>query len=403
MKTLLPFALFLLLSFPFAASAQKNPDRVFALAEQQTRLMLAEIEKAKSSDQPDAFSPRSLTSSGELHLVPSRDWTSGFFPGVLWFLHEYSGKDEWMDQARTYTARLEKEKTNGGTHDMGFKIYSSYGAGYRLTGRPLYRDVIVESAKTLITRFNPTVGALRSWDHNTDKWGYPVIIDNLMNLELLFAATKLTGDSTFYQVAVSHANTTLKNHFRPDGSSFHVIDYDPATGQVRKRNTHQGASHESAWARGQAWGLYGYTMCFRETQNEAYLKQAEKIADFYLGHKNLPKDLVPYWDFNAAGIPNEPRDASAAAVVASALFELSEFSPNGKKYRRAADRMVESLSRAYTSPAGENKGFILLHSTGHKPNNSEVDVPINYADYYFLEALLRQKNRVAPVRKSERI
>lgn len=403
MKTTLPFVLFLFLTLPFVASAQKNTDRMFALAEQQTRLMLTEIEKAKSSAKPDAFSPRSLSPSGELHLVPSGDWTSGFFPGVLWLLHEYTGKDEWMTQARTYTGKLEKEKTDGATHDLGFTMYSSYGNGHRLTGRLLYRDILVESAKTLISRYSPTVGALRSWDQSPDKGGYPVNIDNLMNLELLFAATKLSGDSTYYQVAVSHANTTLKNHFRPDASSFQVVEYDPGTGQVRKRNTLQGASPESAWARGQAWGLYGYTMCFRETQNQTYLQQAEKIADFYLHHKNLPKDLVPYWDFNAPGLPNEPRDASAAAITASALYELSEYSLKGKKYRRAADRMVESLARSYTSPAGENKGFILLHCTGSKPGNSEVDVPINYADYYFLEALLRQKNRVSPSKRSERI
>jgi len=218
-----------------------------------------------------------------------------------------------------------------------------------------------------------------------------VIIDNLMNLELLFEATKLTGDSSFYDIAVSHAQTTMKNHYRDDGSSFHVLDYDTITGKVIKKNTHQGYSHDSAWARGQAWGLYGYTMCFRETGDRQFLDHAEKIASFILNHSNLPNDLVPYWDFDAPGIPNEPRDASAASVMASALYELSTYSTAGSGYRNAANKILESLYGHYTSEVGKNSGFILLHSTGSKPSDSEVDVPLIYGDYYFLEALLWKK------------
>jgi hypothetical protein len=147
-----------------------------------------------------------------------------------------------------------------------------------------------------------------------------------------------------------------------------------------------------AWARGQAWALYGYTMCYRETKDRSFLRQAEQIEGFIFNHPNLPEDLIPYWDFNAPGIPNEPRDASAAAVMASALYELSGYSTNGKAYRAKADKIVENLAAHYTSPAGANKGFILLHSTGSKPANSEVDVPLSYADYYFLEALLRKQH-----------
>ncbi|ETZ21372.1 hypothetical protein N824_28295 [Pedobacter sp. V48] len=274
---------------------------------------------------------------------------------------------------------------------MGFKVYCSIGTGYRLTKDPHYKEVIIESAQTLSKRFNPKTGVIRSWDHSTDKWVNPVIIDNMMNLELLFEATKLTGDSSLYKIAVSHANTTMKNHFRADYSSYHVIDYDPNTGAVLKKNTHQGFSHESAWARGQAWALYGYTMCYRYTKDPAYLNQAEHVAAFILNHKNMPKDLVPYWDFDAPGIPNEPRDASAAAVIASGLYELTGYSSNKDLYKSKADLMLQSLSTKYISPKGENKGFILLHSTGSKPSNSEVDVPISYADYYYLEALLRYK------------
>jgi unsaturated chondroitin disaccharide hydrolase len=344
----------------------------------------------KSGTNDDLISPRTLDSM-QLKLVPSRDWTSGFFPGELWFLYEYTGNREWKVQAENFTANIEKEKTNGSTHDMGFKIYCSFGQGSRLANNTHYKDVIIQSAKTLSTRFNPKVGVIRSWDHHKEQWDYPVIIDNMMNLELLFEATKLSGDSSFYRIAVSHAKTTMKNHFRPDYSSYHVVDYDTATGGVRKKQTAQGYSDESAWARGQAWGLYGFTMCYRETKDKQFLDQAEHIASFILNHPNLPKDLVPYWDFNAPNIPNEPRDASAAAVMASALYELSSYSKNKIQYRKLADKIIASLSNYYRSPIGENKGFILVHSTGSKPANSEVDVPLIYADYYYLEALLRMK------------
>jgi rhamnogalacturonyl hydrolase YesR len=387
-----PITIFLIL-LNFIHSAGQT-QKIFKDAATQTLLMLKEVEAAKTQEDSKKgvlVSPRTLATDGKLVLVPSKDWTSGFFPGVLWYLYEFIGQKPWEDQAKTFTAQLEKEKLNGGTHDMGFKIYCSYGNGYRLTGDPAYREVIIQSAKTLATRFNPKVGCIRSWDHNSDKWQFPVIIDNMMNLELLFAATKLTGDSSFYKIAVSHANTTMKNHFRPNFSSYHVVDYDPATGNVLHKQTHQGYAHESSWARGQAWGVYGYTMCYRETQNPQYLEQAEKIAAFILNNPRLPKDLIPYWDFDAPNIPNEPRDASAAAVIASAFYELSRYSAIGKFYLKKADQIMKNLTNEYRSPIGQNRGFILIHSTGSKPMNSEVDVPLNYADYYYLEALLRAK------------
>jgi len=363
--------------------------KVFSDAEKQTKLMLQEITKAKSAN-PELVSPRTLN-KGELKLVASRDWTSGFFPGELWFLYEYTGNKEWKQRAENFTANMEREKTNAGTHDMGFKVYCSFGTGFRLTNDPHYKEVIIQSAKTLSTRFRPITGTIRSWDTNSDKWAYPVIIDNMMNLELLFAATKLTGDSSFYKIAVTHANTTMKNHYRPDNSSYHVVGYDSLTGNVIKKSTHQGYADESAWSRGQSWGLYGYTMCYRFTKDKKYLEQAEKIAVFILNHPNMPKDLVPYWDFNAPNIPNEERDASAAAVLASGLYELSVYSKNGKLYKEKADKIIESLTNNYRSLIGENKGFILSHSTGSRPSNSEVDVPLSYADYYYLEAVLRLK------------
>ncbi|MDQ0966749.1 unsaturated chondroitin disaccharide hydrolase [Flavobacterium sp. W4I14] len=392
MKLKYSIATIILLATQTFVFAQKvNVKKAFQQAAAQTKLMLQEVEKAASAAKPELISPRTLD-NGKLKLVASRDWTSGFFPGVLWYLDEYYKTDEWKTAARKFTTFIEKEKTNGTTHDMGFKVFCSVGNAFRLTGSAHDKAVIIEAAKTLSTRFNPKTGVILSWDHSRDKWVNPVIIDNMMNLELLFEATKLTGDSTFYKIAVSHANTTIKNHFRSDFSSYHVIDYDPNTGAVLKKNTHQGYSHESAWARGQAWGLYGYTMCYRYTKNPIYLKQAENIAKFIFDHPNMPKDLVPYWDFNAPQIPNEPRDASAAAVMASGLYELSGYSNQGSDYYKKANQILKSLSTNYIAPIGTAKGFILLHSTGSKPSNSEVDVPLNYADYYYLEALLRYKN-----------
>lgn len=372
--------------------AQKvDVKKAFKHADQQTLLMLKEIEKTKATaTKPNLVTPRTLE-KGELKMVASGDWTSGFFPGELWFLYEYTGKQIWLDQAKAFTKTIEQEQFNGRTHDMGFKVYCSVGTGYRVTKDAHYRDVVIQSAKTLATRFNPKTGVILSWDHSRDKWVNPVIIDNMMNLELLFEATALTGDSSYYKIAVSHANTTMKNHFRPDYSSYHVIDYDPNTGAVLKKETHQGYSHESAWSRGQAWALYGYTMCYRFTKDPAYLKQAEHIAGFILNHKNMPSDLVPYYDFDAPNIPNEPRDVSAAAVTASALYELGGYSNEKKTYFQKADKMLNSMATKYASPLGKNKGFILVSSTGSKPSESEVDVPLSYADYYYLEALLRYK------------
>jgi unsaturated chondroitin disaccharide hydrolase len=387
MKKLTTITLSLLATASFA---QNNAKQAIPFAEKQTEVMLKAIPQAKEKAiKPNSVSPRTLNTAGQLVLIPSKDWVSGFFPGELWYLYEFTHNKKWLEAAKQYTTNIEPEQFDKGTHDVGFKIYCSVGNGYRLTKDPHYKEVIVTAAKTLITRFNPKVGAIKSWDHRRE-WPYPVIIDNMMNLELLFEASKLSGDTSFRNVAIAHANTTLKNHFRPDFSSYHVIDYDPATGAVLHKQTHQGYADASAWARGQAWGLYGYTLCYRETKDPKYLKQAENIAKFILSNPNMPKDKVPYWDLNDPGIPNVPRDASAAAIMASAFYELSTYSANGKLYRKTADEMTNSLTKNYQAQPGGSQGFILLHSTGHKPANSEIDVPISYADYYYLEALLRQ-------------
>jgi len=347
---------------------------------------------AENSGNALRVSPRSFRENNEFHIVASRDWTSGFFPGNLWFMYEWTADEYWLEKAKTFTSYIEQEKHNGNTHDMGFKIYCSFGNGYRLEGNNHYRKVMIQSANTLITRFNEKVGCLRSWDHNSDKWDFPVIIDNMMNLELLFWATHATGDSTYYHIAVSHATRTMQEHFRPDASSYHVVDFNPETGEVQARHTHQGYAHESAWARGQAWGLYGYTMVYRETGIEAFLDKANIIASFMLEHPKMPADLVPYWDFDDPSIPDAPRDVSAATISASALYELSTLVyENADEYKKTADTILENLKQNYLSPRGENFGFILTESTGNKPGGYEIAVPIVYADYYFLEALLRKE------------
>ena len=336
--------------------------------------------------------PRALNADGSLHKVLSKDWTSGFYPGILWFLYEYSNDEQFKKAAKAWTALIEDQKFNGVTHDMGFKIYNSYGNGFRLTKNKEYEDIIIQSSKTLITRFKSKAGIIRSWDHNKDKYACPVIIDNMMNLELLFKTSQLTNDPIFEKIAISHADKTLKNHFRKDNSSYHVVDYDTLKGKVIRKLTHQGYSNESAWARGQAWGLYGFTMSFRETRDKKYLKQAIKIADYILNHPRLPEDFVPYWDFDAPNIPNEPRDASAASIMASALLELSQYVAVDlkKNYLSSSKKILKSLSSEnyFTTP---NKYFLLNQSTGNIPSNSEINVPIIYADYYYLEALLRYK------------
>lgn len=371
-----------------------NDNKAWNSVEEQLQVLVNSVEKAEQNNNNDKklVCPRSLGKNRELKMVPSKDWCSGFFPGCLWYMYEHSHNEKWKKLADKYTKLLADQQWNGHTHDMGFKMYCSYGNGYRLTNNPEYWDILIQSAKTLITRFNEKVGCIRSWDHNQNKWQFPVIIDNMMNLELLFWATRETGDSTYYQIAVSHALTTLKNHFRADYSCYHVIGYDPETGEVLQRNTHQGYSDESAWSRGQAWALYGYTMVYRETKNPIFLEQARRIAAYLFKHPNMPDDLIPYWDFNAPNIPDEPRDVSAAAVIASALLELKNYLPDeSATYQQQAKTILTNIKNHYLSEPGSNQGFLLDHSTGSKLHNSEVNVPLIYADYYYLEALIQKE------------
>ncbi|MEA4982293.1 MAG: glycoside hydrolase family 88 protein [Paludibacter sp.] len=332
--------------------------------------------------------PRSIK-NGEIRLEDLYDWTSGFFPGSLWYTYELTKDEKLKDQAVKYTDLLYNVKDYTGTHDLGFMIYCSYGNGFRLTGDTSYVHVMVQTADNLISRFDSTTQTIRSWDFGD--WQYPVIIDNMMNLELLFWASDYTKNPTYRDIALRHADTTMKNHYRADYSSYHVIDYDTITGEVRSKGTFQGYADESAWARGQAWGLYGYIVCYRYTKEQKYLDFAENIAAYIM--KNVKtEDKIPYWDYNAPDIPNAPRDASAAAITASALLELKDMVKDGSKYYAYAETILKNLSgEQYLAKKGENKGFILMHSVGHLPANSEIDTPLNYADYYYLEALKRIK------------
>ena len=324
---------------------------------------------------------------GKRRLCNVYDWTSGFFPGSLWYAYELTGNDTLKTQAIQYTNLLNPVRYYKGTHDLGFMVNCSYGNAERLSPNDTIAAVMRETADNLCGRFNDSIGAIRSWDFGT--WNFPVIIDNMMNLDLLFNVAKATGDNKYKDIAIKHAMTTMHNHFRPDYTCWHVVSYN-SDGTVERKQTHQGKNDDSSWARGQAWAVYGYTVVYRETKDPKYLDFAQKVTDVYL--ERLPEDKIPYWDFSAPGIPDAPRDASAASVVASALLELSTYLPNGKgkRYKDAAIEMLASLSSDRYQSGKSNPAF-LLHSTGHWPAHSEIDASIIYADYYYIEALLRLK------------
>lgn len=355
--------------------------------------------------------PRTTDKDGELYTTGIKSWTSGFFAGSLWLLYEYTKNAKWQKEAEKWTRALEPVKFMTSNHDIGFMMYCSYGNGLRLTGNRAYEPILVQAAESLMTRFNPTVGCTKSWNYRKawdgkTEWFFPVIVDNMMNLELLFYASKATGDPKYKEAAIRHAETTMKNHYRADFSSYHVVDYDAVNGNVLDKATCQGYTDESAWARGQAWGLYGFTMVYRETGIPKFLSFAKNIADYIISHPSMPADKVPLWDFNALDPAYQPewtvdkskytlkeRDASAGAIMAAALYELSTLAiKNGKKYSAFADQIIESLSSpVYRARAGGNNNFILTKSVGSIPHGGEISVPLIYADYYFLEALLRKR------------
>jgi unsaturated chondroitin disaccharide hydrolase len=383
-RPLIGFALFLFCLCAPAESPGQAPDLMKALgiAETQARRTIAALGDSLGI-------PRCTRPDGRWQTSTTSEWTSGFFPGTLWYLYEHSLDTVLKSAAGRWTVLVEGQKLNSRTHDVGFMINCSFGNGYRITGDLHSKEVLLQAARTLSGRFNPKVGCIKSWDWSP-QWAFPVIVDNMMNLELLMWASRNGGGDTLAAIARSHALRTIQNHFRPDGSTFHVVDYDPLTGVVVTRQTHQGAADSSVWARGQAWALYGFTMMYRETRDPRFLGAARRAAGFFLDH--LPPDHVPYWDFDAPGIPNEPRDASAAAIAASGLIELSRFCPpsgEGYRYRQAATEILSSLcSPKYLAEPASSYG-ILKHAVGNRPANTEVDVSLVYGDYYFVEALLR--------------
>ncbi len=349
-----------------------------------------QLKKASETYKP-GMNPRSINNDGSVRLAPQSDWTTGFFPGSLWYGYELSGDKQLATSARKFTLGMDSLKNFKHTHDLGFMIYCSYGNAYRLTKDKAYVSTLENGAKNLHGRYNKTVGAIRSWDFG--HWEFPVIIDNMMNLDFLFWAGKEFKKPEYVKASEQHAITTLKNHFRPDNSSYHVISYDTLSGRAIQKETHQGLTHESAWARGQAWGLYGYIMSYKETNNKIFLDHAIAIAKYIMEHPNVDADKIPYWDYDIHnGGERAPRDASAAAVIASALIDLSKYT-NKKEYFTYAEDILKSLSSdKYLAKKGTNGYFLLKHSVGAFLYNSEIDTPLNYADYYYLEALIRYAN-----------
>ncbi|MDR3652182.1 MAG: glycoside hydrolase family 88 protein [Paludibacter sp.] len=358
----------------------------------QTQRTLTELKGDSTIDY--TIMPRNILNGSNIwncKKATKEEWTSGFWPGVLWYDYENTHDPNIKQYAEKFTQSLAfLSHTHAYDHDLGFLVFTSFGNGYRLTGNSAYKKILIDSADTLATLFNPKVGTILSWPREMEfnNWPYNTIIDNMINLELLFWASKHGGGKRLYDIAVSHADHTMKNQFKPDYSCYHVALYDTLTGKFIKGITHQGYSDKSMWARGQAWAIYGFTVCYRETHDIKYLNFAQKVANVYL--KRLPQDFVPYWDFDAPQIPNAPKDASAACVVASALLEMSTYLDSNKAlvYKNDALKMLESLSSpAYQS--GKSNPSFLLHSTGHWPNGSEINASIIYADYYYYEALLR--------------
>ncbi|MDR0835839.1 MAG: glycoside hydrolase family 88 protein [Tannerella sp.] len=392
MKTNKLLLLLLVFAAGFTTCNKKNSSRITLDFQKEIKTAVLQYLTLKNQElKGDTLFPQSYNQAlNKFVASDSKWWCSGFYPGTLFNLYEVSGNQELYDEGLRMLKLLEKEQFNTRTHDIGFMMYCSYGNANRIAPRPEYRQILINSANSLSSRFNPVVGCIQS--HNSQPEEFFVIIDNMMNLELLFAATKLTGDSSYYHIAVTHANTTMKNHFRPDNSAYHILNYDRNTGDVLNYISGQAYSIPSAWARGQAWALYGFTMMYRETKDEKYLQQAEKIAEFMLNHPNMPEDKIPYWDFNAPNIPDALCDASAGAINCSALFELYGYvdKPLSDTYLMAAEQMLYSLSSAkYKAEIGTNGGFILKHAVGNMPSGKEVNAPLSYADYYYVEALKR--------------
>ncbi len=394
------FLVFLIILFVFN-SCIRTKENTLNVSVDATLLRASNQYEYMMKNLPEGQYPKTYNDKQDkLETSGSGWWCSGFYPGSLLYLKEEFNKPVFTKEIDRVLNDLKREQYNKSTHDLGFMMYSSFGNAERLNPKAEYKEILMNSAKSLASRYNDTVKCIRSWD--SDSWNKAgeddlvVIIDNMMNLELLFWATHNSGDSTYYNIAVNHADKTMKNHFRSDYSSYHEVIYDENTGEIKAQITNQGAADDSSWARGQAWGLYGYVVMYRETKDQKYLQQANAIAKYILNHPNMPKDMIPYWDFNAPNIPNELRDSSAAAIIASALIELKDYVDGEMKqeYEQKAETILKNLlTPEYIAEVGTNGGFVLKHGVGNMPNNSEVDVPLTYGDYYLIEAMMRYKNQ----------
>ena len=368
-------------------------ERVFKRAAVQMEYLDTVLDSVAVSKPGNAVYPRSIRPDGTFWESNYKWWCSGFYPGTLWYVYEYTGNETFKELALKYQSGLEPLRYRTDDHDVGFQLMCSYGNCLRLTGDQECVPVLIDGANSLSTRFNQEVGCTRSWSFG--KWSFPVIIDNMMNMELLLKATELGGDDSLKNIAIAHARTTMKNHFREDNSCFHLVDYDPETGAVVGKQTVQGYADNSAWARGQAWAIYAYPMIYRFTKDQEMLDHAVAIAEYLL--PRVPDDGIPYWDYDAPDIPDDVRDASSAAIMACGLIELSTYvdAEKSARYLAMAEKSLRTLaSDEYLAAEGENYGFLLKHSTGNKNRDQEVDVPLTYADYYFLEALMRWQKLV---------
>ena len=368
-------------------------ERVFKRAAVQMEYLDTVLDSVAVSKPGNAVYPRSIRPDGTFWESNYKWWCSGFYPGTLWYVYEYTGNETFKELALKYQSGLEPLRYRTDDHDVGFQLMCSYGNCLRLTGDQECVPVLLDGARSLASRFDPEVGCTRSWSFG--KWSFPVIIDNMMNMELLLKATELGGDDSLKNIAIAHARTTMKNHFREDNSCFHLVDYDPETGAVVGKQTVQGYADNSAWARGQAWAIYAYPMIYRFTKDQEMLDHAVAIAEYLL--PRVPDDGIPYWDYDAPDIPDDVRDASSAAIMACGLIELSTYvdAEKSARYLAMAEKSLRTLaSDEYLAAEGENYGFLLKHSTGNKNRDQEVDVPLTYADYYFLEALMRWQKLV---------
>jgi len=400
---------FILLSaiFLFSCSQEQSID-FEKLTKENTNLAEIQYEKTITKSKSTNKVPIFKTNEGELRLGNIYNWTSGFFAGNLWYMYELTGDEKWKNEAIHYTEILDTIQFWTGNHDVGFMIFCSYGNGLRLSGNKDYEQVIVNTAESLSQRFNKNTGCIKSWNYRKNwdgvtEWFYPVIIDNMMNLEVMFEASMISGNPKYKEIAITHANTTMKNHYRDDYSCYHVVDYDTITGAVKDRATCQGFTDESSWSRGQAWGLYGYVLMYRYTKDDVYLDFAENIAAYIMNHPNMPEDHIPYWDYHVNQPGYQPvwdynpddfdeilRDVSASVIAASALMELAQYSTDGQKYVDYAKETVVNVSTPnYRATADEDNYFLLKKSVGSIPHGGQLSVPLNYADYYFLETLQR--------------